>query len=170
VEEGVVVGLSGPDDVALTRDARQRDGRAVVVLDARARGGPVEILGVQDVDDREHDCVLGQLAIDAERAGVLVPDAALRLRIKVRPVSPQPVLPLHLDLIAEEVVDIRAPQQHPPDLVLEGDQVRPADRGGRSALAAKRGLLKERASPPARTLGPVKEAGRTAGKDGRIGG
>ena len=41
----------------------------------------------------EHEAALGQGAVDAERTGVLVPDAPLRLRVEVRAEAPKTMLP-----------------------------------------------------------------------------
>ena len=64
------------------------------VAHSRAGGGAVEVLGVENVHDREHHRAVRQPAVDAEGAGVLVPDAALGLGVEVRPVAPEPVLEL----------------------------------------------------------------------------
>ena len=49
----------------------------------------------------EHEAALGQGAVDAERARVLVPDAAFGLRVEVRAEPPKAVLPkgrIHISL------------------------------------------------------------------------
>ena len=87
MKKRIGVRLSASDDVTLARDAWQREHGSVVISHASARGGSVEVLGVENIDNGEHQRAGREVSIDSERAGVLVPYAALGLGIEVRAVT-----------------------------------------------------------------------------------
>ena len=69
--------------------------------DARKPPLPLLISSASSAHGREHEAALGQGAVDAERARVLVPDAAFGLRVEVRAEPPKAVLPkdrIHISL------------------------------------------------------------------------